>query len=52
MEKIKIDGKSYLSIDGFAEYKGKTRKTVYNWIDSNKVKTKRFLNRTFILIES
>lgn len=48
MDKIRIGDDYYLSIDDYAKYVGKVRKTVYNWIDSDKVKTKKLLNRTFV----
>lgn len=48
MDKIKVGDDYYLSIDDYAKYVGKVRKTVYNWIESDKVKTKKILNRTFI----
>jgi predicted DNA-binding transcriptional regulator AlpA len=48
MDKIKVADKYYLSIDDYAKYKGKTRKTIYNWIDDGKVTVKKILNRQFI----
>ncbi len=48
MDKIRIGDDYYLSIDDYAKYVGKVRKTVYNWIDNDKVKTKKLLNRTFV----
>jgi predicted DNA-binding protein (UPF0251 family) len=48
MDKIRIGDDYYLSIDDYAKYVGKVRKTVYNWIESDKVKTKKLLNRTFV----
>ena len=48
MDKIRIGDKYYLSIDDYAKYKGKTRKTIYNWIDDGKITVKKILNRQFI----
>ena len=48
MDKIRIGEDYYLSIDDYAKHIDKTRKTIYNWIESGKVTTKRILNRTFI----
>ena len=50
MDKIRIGDKYYLSIDDYAKLTGKTRKTIYNWIDEGKVNVRKILNRQFVEI--
>jgi predicted DNA-binding transcriptional regulator AlpA len=30
-----MENKTYLNIDEYAEYRGVTRKTIYNWIEND-----------------
>lgn len=48
MNKIKVGDKYYLSIDDYAKFRGKTRKTIYNWIERGDINVKKILNRQFI----
>lgn len=48
MDKITVGNKKYVSIDDYAKLKDISRKTVYNRINENKIKTKKILNRQFI----
>lgn len=51
---IRIEGKNFVTIAGYAELKDVTRQTVYNWIkdgDKDLVVT-RLLGRQLILIDT
>lgn len=50
MDKITIENKTYLSIPDYANYKGVSLATVYNWIKENKVITKKMLRTTFVQV--
>ena len=50
MDKITILNKTYLSISDYADYKGVTLATVYNWIKENKVETRKILRTTFVQV--
>ena len=50
MDKVTISDKKYMSIKAYADYKGVTTQSVYNWISDKKVETKKILNTTFIAV--
>ena len=45
---IKIGDDKYMEIEEYAESKGKTIQTVYNWIKDKKVLTRKFMGKTLI----
>lgn len=45
---IKIKDKHYLSINDYADQKGKTIQTIYNWIKDKKVKQRYILGKLYI----
>jgi len=50
MDKIVIQGTTYMTVNSYAKYKGVTIQTVYNWIKSNKVDTKKMLSAVFVRV--
>ena len=50
MDKIVIQGTTYMTVNSYAKYKGVTIQTVYNWIKSNKVDTKKMLSALFVRV--
>ncbi|MDH3381380.1 MAG: hypothetical protein OEL54_01660 [Flavobacteriaceae bacterium] len=45
---ITIGDKNYMEIDEFAKKENKSIQTIYNWITSKKIKTRKLLNKTII----
>ena len=45
---IKINGVPYLPIDEYANEKGKTVQTIYNWIKEKKIETKNMMGKVLI----
>ena len=50
MDKIVIQGTTYMTVNSYAKYKGVTIQTVYNWIKTNKVETKKMLSAVFVRV--
>lgn len=48
MTKVKIGEIEYVSLSYYAELKGVTLQTVYNWINDNKVKTTKLMGKTLV----
>ena len=48
MDKIVIQGTTYMTVNSYAKYKGVTIQTVYNWIRDNKLETKKVLSALFV----
>ena len=45
---IKINGARHMTVHEYAKEKGVTIQTVYNWIKTKEVETKRCMNMTLI----
>lgn len=52
MNTVIIEGKTYKSINAFMlENQIKTRKTVYDWVDSGKAEKKKIMNSVFFALK-
>lgn len=48
MDNKKIDPKNLMTVVDYARHKGVTRQTVYNHLKEGRIKTVKFLGKTFI----
>jgi len=51
MSKITIDGERFMTPKEYAESKGKAFRTIYNWIDNGKLRTKKILGKTLVMVD-